>query len=29
VGESVTVEGITVSVTSASSAGDTVLIKRP
>jgi M6 family metalloprotease-like protein len=29
VGESVTVEGITVSVTSASSAGDTVSIKRP
>jgi M6 family metalloprotease-like protein len=28
-GESVTVEGITVSVTSASSAGDTVSIKRP
>ena len=29
VGESVTVEGITVSVTSATSAGDTVSIKRP
>ncbi len=29
VGESVTVEGITVSVTSASSAGDTVSIRRP
>ena len=29
VGESVTVEGITVSVTSATSAGDTVSITRP
>lgn len=28
-GESVTVEGITVTVTSASSVGDTILIKRP